>query len=262
MIIVKQGARRSAKHGFTLIEMLAALAIGAAVIAGTGALIHNVALSFDRGTGLAGKTDQLLLAVERIAADLGSARQVPGGRGVKSGAAFFGSPGQIRFVGAGGVAAGPQGEELISLTVEDVDGTTHLIRRRAPWRGPRTHFDTLTLRDPVDLIEGQVDIAFAFGTITTDGQVTWTGSWLGQPLLPRLVRLTVRDRASGAELLPSTEFILRADAPIGCARAEASADCLKGGASAQAPASPERAKDRDKDGDKERDTSEPAGARG
>ncbi|MGJ4942119.1 PulJ/GspJ family protein [Bradyrhizobium sp. HKCCYLS1011] len=247
--------RHSGEHGFTLIEVLAALAIGAAVIAGTAALIHNVALNFDRGTGLAGKTDQLLLAVERIAADLGSARQVPQGRDVQTGAAFVGAPGQLKFIAAGGAASGPQGEEAVSLTVEDVDGAARLIRRRAPWLGQRTLFESVALRDPIELIEGQVDISFAFAGVGTDGHLTWSDSWRGQPLLPVMVRLTIRDRASGAELLPDTEFALHADAPIGCARAGASADCLKGGAPEQTPPAKVRPKN-------EPTGNEPAGARG
>ena len=46
--------------------------------------------------------------------------------------------------------------------------------------------------------------------------------------LPRLVRLTVRDRASGADLLPGVQFTLRADAPMGCAQPGANADCVTG----------------------------------
>ncbi|MFN5037228.1 MAG: type II secretion system protein J, partial [Bradyrhizobium sp.] len=70
-----------ASRGFTLIEVLAALAIGSAVIAATAVLINNVALNFDRRTGLVGKTDQLLLAVEPRPAALGGARPRAHGAG-------------------------------------------------------------------------------------------------------------------------------------------------------------------------------------
>jgi hypothetical protein len=173
--------------------------------------------------------ERLLLAVERLAADFASARLVPqSGGGANATVAFVGEPTRVRFVAAGGTAAGPQGEELVSLTVEEKDGASHLIRRRAAWRGPRTPFESVVLREPVQLIDGNIDIAFAFGRLAPDGAVTWTGTWNAQPLLPRLVRLTVRDRASGAELIPGIQFVLRADAPIGCAVPEASAACLNG----------------------------------
>jgi len=216
-----------ASRGFTLIEVLAALAIGSAVIAATAVLINNVALNFDRRTGLVGKTDQLLLAVDRHAADIGSARQVKQGDGADATAAFDGDANRMTFV-TGSSAGGGQGEEVVSLQVEETDGVNRLVRRRARWQGQRTPFAGVALQDPVRMIEGQVDITFAFGNPGPDGTLSLSATWAGQPLLPQLVRLTVRDRASGADLLPGVQFTLRADAPMGCAQPGANADCVTG----------------------------------
>ncbi|GKQ52160.1 type II secretion system protein J [Bradyrhizobium sp. Ce-3] len=219
--------RSGSRAGFTLIEVLAALAIGSAVIAATAALVNNVALNFDRRTGLVGKTDQLLLAVDRLAADIGSARQVKQGDGAEAAAAFNGDANQLTLVTGSG-AGGGQTEEIVSLQVEETDGINRLVRRRARWHGPRSPFASATLHDPVRVIEGQVDIAFAFASPGPDGTMSWSTTWTGQQLLPRLVRLTIRDRASGADLLPGVEFALHADAPIGCAQPGASAECVTG----------------------------------
>ena len=220
---------RPAIRGFTLIEALASLAIVSAVLVATAALIHNVAFNFDRGAGRADNAEHLLLAIERLAGDFGSARPVrQAASGANAAVAFIGGPAQIRFVAAGGVAAGPQGEEVIGLAVEDHDGTSRLIRRRAAWLGPQTPFQSLTLQDPVPLIEGRVDIGFAFARVAADGAVTWSETWNAQLLLPRWVRLSVRDRASGAELVPGAQFRLHADAPFDCASQGAQASCLTG----------------------------------
>ncbi|WP_076862729.1 PulJ/GspJ family protein [Bradyrhizobium mercantei] len=216
-----------AAPGFTLIEVLAALAIGSAVIAATAVLVNNVALNFDRRTGLVGKTDQLLLAVDRLAADIGSARPVKQGDGADATAAFNGDASQLTFV-TGSSAGGGQSEEVVSLQVEETDGISRLVRRRARWHGHRTPFANVALRDPVRVIEGQVDIAFGFGSPAPDGTTSWSATWIGQPLLPRLVRLTIHDRASGADLLPGVQFALRADAPIGCAQPGVNAECVTG----------------------------------
>jgi prepilin-type N-terminal cleavage/methylation domain-containing protein len=232
----------AASRGFTLIEVLAALAIASVVILATAELTHNVALNFDRGTRGVSNAEHLLLAIERLAGDFASARWVPqsdGGTGAL--VAFAGDPTQVKFVAAGGVAAAQQGEEVISLAVEQADGISHLTRRRAPWLGPSTRFDGVALRDPVRLIEGSVDMEFAFGRVGADGAVSWSENWSGQSLLPRLVRLTVKDRASGAELIPGAQFVLRADAPFGCAQSGAKASCL-GGGKPDAPGNDNRAR--------------------
>ena len=236
MVAIQSGVRTT--RGFTLIEVLAALAIGSAVIAATAMLINNVALNFDRRTGLVGKADQLLLAVDRIAADLGSARQVlQSGSGADTIVAFNGDAAQVRFI----TGSGNQGEEVVSLQVEETDGVTHLVRRRARSLGERTAFASVTLGDPVQLIEGQVDMSFTFGSLDSDGTLSWNETWSGRPILPRLVRLTIRDRASGADLLRGVQFVLRADAPIGCAQGEAGAECVSG--KPAAPKQTEPAKD-------------------
>ena len=218
-----------AAPGFTLIEVLATLAIAAVVIVATAALIHSVAFNFDRGARSVSNADHLLLAIERLAADFASARQVRQTvDGPNAQVAFVGEPTQVKFVAAGGAAAGLQGEEVVSLTVEQTDGVGYLVRRRAKWLGPRTSFASIPLHDPVRLLEGRIDIAFAYGSVAADGKVTWSESWNGQPLLPRLVRLTVRDLASGADLIPGPQFVLRADAPLACALSGANATCLTG----------------------------------
>ena len=213
------------RHGFTLVELLAALAIAAVVIAASSALVHNVALHFERGTRAVSDGEQLILAIERLAADIGSARFVLRTSDERSAPstsplAFIGEPTSIVFVGPGGVGANQSGEEVVSLTVEQEDDVSRLVRRRAPWFGPRTRFEELSFSDPVTLLEGKVLISFAFGQITQDGTLAWSDAWQGQASLPRFVRLNLRDGATGADLLPETEFVIRADASGGCAQSD------------------------------------------
>src|SRR5215813_13930487 len=68
---------RGRRGGFTLIEVLAALAIACVIIIATAALIRDVAFHFDRGARGVGEAERLMLAVERLSADFGSARVVP-----------------------------------------------------------------------------------------------------------------------------------------------------------------------------------------
>jgi prepilin-type N-terminal cleavage/methylation domain-containing protein len=227
------------RHGFTLVELLAALAIAAVVIAASSTLLHNVALHFEQGTRAVSNGEQLILAIERLAADIGSARFVLRTSDERSAPstsplAFIGEPTSIVFVGPGGVGANQSGEEVVSLTVEQEDDVTHLVRRWAPWFGPRTRFEELSFSDPVTLLGGKFLISFAFGRVSQNGTLAWSDAWQGQASLPRWVRLILRDRATGADLLPETEFVIRADAFGGCAQSHAT-DCTAGSATAPKP---------------------------
>lgn len=216
---------RSTASGFTLLEILAALAIAAAIIVGTTALLHDVVLNFDRGTRRVSEAERLLQAVDRLATDFASARFVlpsnPTGIPGSQGAVLFtGDAANVTFVAAGGVAVGPQGEEMVKLSVETDGEVSRLVRRRAAWLEPHRQFPDLAPQDPVVLLEGKVDISFAYGRTTPEGELTWSDSWTGGSGLPRLVRVIVREPISGVDLLAEAPFLVRTDAPAACARAQ------------------------------------------
>jgi len=224
--------RDDRRAGFTLIEVLAALAVGSVIIMATAALIHDVARHFDRGTRGAQEAERLMLAVERLAQDFNSARFVGWTTESGTAVAFTGEPAtgdrpaKIVFVGNAGIMAGPQGEEVVTLTVEPAGEVTRLVRRRAAWAGPRTRLEDVSPQDAVVLVEGALDIAFVFGRVAPGGALEWSESWIGQTTLPRFVRLILRDRATRSDLLGEADFVVRADAPPGCGRPDAGASCL------------------------------------
>jgi len=229
--------------GFTLIEVLAALAIASVIIMASAALVHNVALFFDRGTRQVTEAERMMLAVERLAGDFGSARFVS--RRAQVGgptAAFTGEAGGIVFVGAGRVASGSLDDDLISLRVEQEGEISQLVRRRATWSGPPARFEDVAPKDPVVLLEGRLDISFVFGRFEPDGSLAWQTNWAGEKVLPHYVRLNLRDRATGANLLGEADFVIRANAPAACGQPDAVITCLAVAASApaSAPSEPRR----------------------
>jgi prepilin-type N-terminal cleavage/methylation domain-containing protein len=221
-------------EGFTLIEVLAALAIASVIVMASAALIHNVALFFDRGTREVTEAERLMLAVERMAGDFGSARFVPRTLEMKDRAvAFAGESTGIAFIGAGRAASASPDDDLISLKVEQDGEVSRLVRRRATWPGPLARFEEVVPQDPVNLIEGNFDISFVFGRFAPDGSLAWQTNWAGEQMLPQYVRLNLRDRATGANLLGEADFVIRANAPVACARADAVLTCLNIANSAQ-----------------------------
>ena len=225
------------RNGFTLMEVLAALAIAFVIIIATTGLIHNVAREFDRGTRGVNEAEHLMLAVERLAQDFASARFVVWTTGSGPAVAFAATRAKVVFVGNGGVMAGPQGDEVVSLTIEANGDATRLMRRRATWTGLRMHPEDASPRDEVVLIEGKVDIGFVFGRILPNGALEWSENWADKSALPRFVRLILRDRESGDDLLGETDFVVRADAPAVCGRPDATPGCLSQALQAFAPPS-------------------------
>jgi prepilin-type N-terminal cleavage/methylation domain-containing protein len=229
--------------GFTLIEVLAALAIASVIVMASTALIHNIALFFDRGTRGVTEAERLMLAVERLAGDFRSARF--GSRRTEEGAvavAFAAGPSsgegpsRIVFVGAGRAASRSLDDDLISLMVEQDGEISRLVRRRATWPGPRARFEDMAPQDPVVLIEGKFDISFTFGRFTPDGSLAWQASWDREGVLPQYVRLNLRDPSTGAKLLGEADFVIRANAPAACGRADAAVACLSLATSSQSNA--------------------------
>jgi general secretion pathway protein J len=218
--------------GFSLIEVLVALAISSVVIVTTATLIHVVAKNFDRGTAAVGAADRLVLGLERLASDFGSARFVVWKTASGPALAFRGEqangekPARIMFVGGESVGQELQGNELVSLTVERSGAVTRLVRRRVAWTGPKALIEQAPLGDAVVLIEGNLDISFLFGRVGFDGGLVWSKTWMGETTLPRFVRLVLRDRSTGSDPVGEADFVVHADAPMACGRADAGLDCI------------------------------------
>jgi prepilin-type N-terminal cleavage/methylation domain-containing protein len=226
----REPARRC--NGFTLIEVLAALAISSVIVVATVALIHSVARNFDRGTRGVDAADRLVLAVERLAADFGSARFVVWTTESGPALAFRGErvdgekPGRVVFVSGAGIGAETRADEVVSLTIERAGDVTRLVRRRAAWTGPDMLIERVAMQDAVVLIAGNLDMSFLFGRFTGGGALVWSPTWVGETTLPRFVRLIMRDRTTGLDPVGEADFIVNADAPLACGRPDAAPDCL------------------------------------
>jgi general secretion pathway protein J len=217
--------RRRTSSGFTLIESLIALAITSLVVLSCVTFLRDGAYYFDRGTEAVDQTEQFAFAVDCLTRDFAGARFVlqagPGGP-----VAPFVADGRERilFVTAADRASATQGEEVVEYSVEEDGELSRLVRRRAPWAGPRSRPDDVAMTDPVALLRGPFEISFQYSELTPEGALVWYDRWSGSEGLPYSVRLALVDRATGVDLLGGSAFRVRANAPASCASGKE--DCL------------------------------------
>lgn len=251
------GGGSDRRSGFTLVETLAALAVASSVIIGAAALVHHVAIFFDRGVRGVSDAERFTLAMERLSRDFAAAsfvaatsasaradppgenrRKEPGKDAEKlPPVAFEGDAAKIIFVSASAVGARAAQEEALTLSIESAaDESTRLVRRRAVWLGPRAGLFAGEARDAVVLLEGRYAISFSYARMNARGELAWSDRWKGEIELPRLIRLNLRDSTTGASLVAAADFIVRADAPPFCVSTPETCFLDKPGASLEPPA--------------------------
>ena len=76
--------------------------------------------------------------------------------------------------------------------------------------------------DPVVLLRAPYRVTFSYA----GGDRVWRNVWRNERLLPKAIRIQVRDAATDRTLAVSTATLVRADMPAECVLAEVIADCL------------------------------------
>ncbi len=185
-------ARICSESGFTLVELIVALALTALV---SLILLQGVGLTTTGVDRLARRADRLdahrsVEAMLRHTLESASAIPTVGGE-----AGFVGKPASLKFLSL--AEDGGPGLYRIELGVDQVSATRslYLIRRLAmPFAEPRAQRSVLAPRLRV------FDIAY-FGAWSPADAPVWHDRWEGVAYLPRLVRITL-DTGDGEERPP------------------------------------------------------------
>jgi general secretion pathway protein J len=215
-------ARRTAggEAGFTLIEVLMATLLMTVILGALATVTAQWLPNWNRGMARVQRAERLAIGIERIAADLAVAEMLPLNGDSKT-PLFEGSELSVTFVRT---AVGPNtrpGLEIIRLIEKADDQGLALVRERTPFV-PMPSDAQIRFADQVVLIRSPFRVTFSYA----GPDQVWQPAWRGQKQLPDMIRIAVRDVATGRVLSVSSAAIVHINAPAECARAKNAAQCL------------------------------------
>jgi general secretion pathway protein J len=206
--------------GFTLIEVLMATLLMTVILGALATVTAQWLPNWNRGMARVQRAERLAIGLERIAADLSVAEMLPINADAKT-PLFEGAELSVTFVRT---AVGPNtrpGLEIIRLIEKaDAQGLA-LVRERAPFT-PMPADAQVRFADQVVLIRAPFRVSFSYA----GPDQVWQTSWRGQKQLPDMIRINVRDIATGQVLNVSSAAIVHVNAPAECARAKNPLQCL------------------------------------
>lgn len=207
----------SGEAGFTLIEVLAALALASLILVSLNLAMSGVRQSVDRARESLSSQAALSAAADIFAGDAARILKIRlRGSDAGAGYLFEGSARSMVYPMADRRGAARPGLYLVRLTVQETDGQTLLVRDRAPLTAGGEMDGEPGWTEPVTLLEGGFDIAFAYRA-PGKGVRAWSETWSGAEAMPEQLRLTITDRATGRLRMPVLVQALRVDAEPECA---------------------------------------------
>jgi general secretion pathway protein J len=219
----------SGEAGFTLIEVLLATLLMTVILSALATVTAQWLPNWNRGMARVQRAERLAIGIERIAADLSVAEMMPINAEARA-PLFEGSELSVSFVRT---AVGPNtrpGLEIIRLIEKADNQGLALVRERARF-APMPADAQVRFVDQVVLIRSPFRVSFSYA----GPDQVWQKEWRGQKQLPDMIRIAVRDVATGQVLSVSSAAIVHVNAP-----AENAAQCITAGLK------PDSDKDKDK----------------
>jgi general secretion pathway protein J len=206
--------------GFTLIEVLIATLLMTVILAALATVPSQWLPNWNRGMARVQRAERLAMGLDRIVADLSVAEMIPVSSDART-PLFEGSELAVTFMRT---AVGPNarpGLEIIRLVEKADSQGLALVRERAPF-APMPSDAQIRFADQVVLIRSPFRVTFSYA----GPDQVWQPNWRGQMQLPDMVRIAVRDGATGQVLSVSSATIVHVNAWAECARARNASTCL------------------------------------
>ncbi|WP_244485377.1 PulJ/GspJ family protein [Bradyrhizobium tropiciagri] len=209
-------ARRTNECGFTLVEMIVALALMGLLLSALAGITGEWLPSWNRGLDRIQRSELIGIALERIGADLAAAEFVAANRDTHK-PLFDGSELSVTFVRTSvGPNAGP-GLDVVHLGEVRERGEFVTVRSQArftPLADGVSLSEQVHLGSPVVLLRAPYRLSFAYA----GADRAWRSAWKDADRLPAMIRLTVRDAASQRVLSVSTIAPVHVQIPSDCTK--------------------------------------------
>jgi general secretion pathway protein J len=220
---VKPRTHRKRIAGFTLVEALLATALMGVILAAIGTVTAQWLPNWNRSFERVQRAELLAVGLERIIADLAVAEFVTATDGAAP-PVFDGAELSVTFVRS---ALGPNtrpGLELVRIAETGGEKGLMTVRTRARFLplGRDGAPTQPSPADPVALLRAPYRVTFSYA----GPDRVWRNVWRGERLLPKAIRVQVRDATTDRTLAISTALLMRADMPADCILAEVLNDCL------------------------------------
>ena len=220
-------ARKSSREaGFTLLEVLAALALASLILVSLNLAMRSIGMGVDRTRQSLGQQQAIAAAVELFGRDVARIAKIrrPGGEDFE-GYVFDGQPNELVYVLREDRGIAAPGLYLVRLSLSDNNGVRELVRERAPFAFGDASLAAPEWRDPVVLLSGPYDIGFAYRA-QRSGIREWSSRWSVARTMPEQIRLTIADPETGELRVPGFVQSLAIDAESDCV-AETKPPCGK-----------------------------------
>ncbi len=203
--------------GFTLLETLGAIALMGVVLWSLSIISSQWLHSWRSTHDLLQRVEAIMMALDRIAADIGEAEFVRVGNGSKL-VVFEGHSNGVTFVRT---AIGPNvsgGLELVRIGESTADRGEVVARSRVAFVPGTLEVDPAS--SPIVLLRRPFRLSFEFA----GSDRIWRTDWQGEEKLPWAVRVTVLDGTAKRKIARVAAVRARLPAPDGCSGRACGAD--------------------------------------
>jgi general secretion pathway protein J len=206
--------------GFTLVEALVAVLLTSMIMAALAAVTAQWMPGWERGIGRLQRIDTLAAGLDRLTGDIAAA-EIVSAKGDKAPPLFDGRELSLVFVRPTLNPNSTGGLEIVRLAQTSDERGPVLVRSTKPFAPGAGDTDAIAFANPVAMLRGPYSISFSYAGFDR----IWHDTWRQQPILPRAVRVRLRDLATLTTLAISTTATIYAEVSPGCVLAATTGQC-------------------------------------